>query len=331
MFSEEEVKEALDLLEVAKKDCEVAKLLLENRYYPQGLFYLQQSIEKATKVILRALGLADIETLRKEIGHEILVKGLRRIGYETLGKLEDEFSRMFIGNLVVFCQLISLCPNAYRHIDEMIRSTVRSSEKIQEWLNKKYDKEIKSSIDRLSNIIFQENRDAEREVDKILDDISMYLINITEAIKKFGAETLIVSYWRFEKAMRDCLRRHSKNRNQLAKTLTNIDYYNRLFIDRTARIFYLLIVYLLLLVYHTLFENKVSMLRYPNKNWTPLSISDNSTIVKESRKIVDFTHGQELLEVVGDFIKGEMVHNKSKNAYVALAEYIKALKNTVIN
>lgn len=33
---------------------------------------LQQSIEKTSKAILRASGIADIETLKKEIGHRIL-------------------------------------------------------------------------------------------------------------------------------------------------------------------------------------------------------------------------------------------------------------------
>jgi len=39
-LSKEDVEEALMLIEVAKRDLEVSRLLLENGYYPQGLFYL---------------------------------------------------------------------------------------------------------------------------------------------------------------------------------------------------------------------------------------------------------------------------------------------------
>ncbi len=37
------------LLEIAKKDLEAAKCLYEKELYPQAIFYLQQSVEKAAK------------------------------------------------------------------------------------------------------------------------------------------------------------------------------------------------------------------------------------------------------------------------------------------
>ena len=78
LFSENEVREALEFLKVAEKDFEAAELLLTKKCYPQGLFMLQQSIEKTSKAILRALKIADIEMLEKEIGHRILEEGSKQ-------------------------------------------------------------------------------------------------------------------------------------------------------------------------------------------------------------------------------------------------------------
>jgi AbiV family abortive infection protein len=46
-----------NLIKIAQRDFEDAKLLLENGRYPNAIFMLQQSIEKAIKSLLIKLGL----------------------------------------------------------------------------------------------------------------------------------------------------------------------------------------------------------------------------------------------------------------------------------
>ena len=328
MFSEEEISGALELLKIAKNDFEAAKLLLENDFYPQGLFFLQQSIEKATKAILRALGLADTESLKKEIGHDVLVKGLKEIGYRAIEVFRSSISDQFINNLPSFCTLFTLCPEAFRYINEIFKATEKGATIIQEWLDRKYDKEIRKIINTIGNTVFRKNdEDVRNKLDRVFDGVQFLVSNIAEAVKQIGAEDIIISYWKYVDSLTPCIKKHTKNRAKLAEIKKGIEKYNNMFRHLMARVIYLLDVYILLLVYHTLFENRVSMLRYPNKGWTPLTISKESTIVVEAMKIIDFMQSQKILHVLENFIKGEITQGKSKEVYTALAKYIETLRN----
>ncbi|MET1101189.1 MAG: HEPN domain-containing protein, partial [Pyrodictiaceae archaeon] len=70
---------AVKLAEVAIKDYEASKTLLEKGLYPQAAFMLQQSLEKAIKAILLRLGLTKAEELRRRIGHAIIRNSLELI------------------------------------------------------------------------------------------------------------------------------------------------------------------------------------------------------------------------------------------------------------
>jgi len=59
---------ACEFLRVAERDYEAAKCLLQSGFYPQGLFLLQQALEKGLKALLVALG-ADEKKLKKKLGH----------------------------------------------------------------------------------------------------------------------------------------------------------------------------------------------------------------------------------------------------------------------
>ena len=86
------------------------------------------------------------------------------------------------------------------------------------------------------------------------------------------------------------------------------------------RITYLLDVYLFATIYHTLFEVNVSKLRYPEKGWTPVNITDDTVLVDESRKIIEIIDRVELFETVEEFIKGEITKKRSEKIYDSLRE-----------
>jgi len=113
-------------------------------------------------------------------------------------------------------------------------------------------------------------------------------------------------------------------RNQLRKVLENV---TTIFVDWMARVFYIADFLAALASYHVLFEGRASMPRYPEKGWTLLSISERSAIVKASKKIIDIISRQELLDVLSNFIRGEIKHDKSKAVYEEVAKYIRELRS----
>jgi len=82
---------ACEFLRVAEGDYEAAKRLLRNGFYPQGLFYLQQALEKGLKALLIALG-ADEEKLKKKLGHMPL-GGFCKIWEKADDKIKEVMNR----------------------------------------------------------------------------------------------------------------------------------------------------------------------------------------------------------------------------------------------
>jgi len=82
---------ACEFLRVAEGDYEAAKCLLRNGFYPQGLFYLQQALEKGLKALLIALG-ADEEKLKKKLGHMPL-GGFCKIWEKVDDKIKEVMNR----------------------------------------------------------------------------------------------------------------------------------------------------------------------------------------------------------------------------------------------
>lgn len=60
------------LFEIAKQDLEAAKCLFERGFYPQAVFYLQQSVEKATKSFGLLSNVIKEDELTVDIGHNPL-------------------------------------------------------------------------------------------------------------------------------------------------------------------------------------------------------------------------------------------------------------------
>jgi len=79
------------LLEMADKDLEAAKCLYDKELYPQSIFYLQQSVEKATKSFGLVIGIVDENELMNNIGHNPLKihKRLIYIHTKSLEKINE--------------------------------------------------------------------------------------------------------------------------------------------------------------------------------------------------------------------------------------------------
>ena len=64
------MKEAF--FEISQKDLEASKLLFKNKLYPQAVFYLQQSVEKATKSFGILDNIITLKEAKQVIGHDSL-------------------------------------------------------------------------------------------------------------------------------------------------------------------------------------------------------------------------------------------------------------------
>lgn len=84
------MKTELVLLEIAQKDLEAAKSLFKDKLYSQAIFYLQQTVEKATKsmgIHLKIIGEDELE----DIGHESVKIYVRIIeGFKNVVKKFQE-------------------------------------------------------------------------------------------------------------------------------------------------------------------------------------------------------------------------------------------------
>jgi len=87
----------LTLLEIAKQDLKASKCLLSKKLYPQSIFYLEQSIEKAVKSLGIWSGNVTEEEIKDRIRHKtpkvftfILKRGIEKVK-KTLKEFEEKF------------------------------------------------------------------------------------------------------------------------------------------------------------------------------------------------------------------------------------------------
>ena len=136
-----------NLIKIAQRDFEDAKLLLENGRYPNAIFMLQQSIEKAIKSLLIKLGLVrDEKELRIEISHYVaskLIKLLEARTYDYVkricGASSNEFERRR-------CEDVLLPKRVEDRISEKLLDIVNT---IKSYAFSKVNKEISNKISQL--------------------------------------------------------------------------------------------------------------------------------------------------------------------------------------
>ena len=143
------MKEAL--FDISRQDLEASKLLFENKFYPQAIFFLQQSVEKATKSFGILGKIINLEEARYDVGHDPL-------------KIYKKMMKSLQKKMEYFEEIINKNPRLGKNkIVEDITSNF-NSKKMREYLNSLTDidknraynfpskKNIESSI-KLLNMI----------------------------------------------------------------------------------------------------------------------------------------------------------------------------------
>jgi len=147
------------LLEIAKKDLEASKHLLSKKLYPQSIFYLEQSVEKAVKSLgVWTKTITEKEMKEKYISHKayavfshILKKGPGKI-WEELKKFDKLFER-------------------YPKLYEWIRNELDEAKEMEEEIQSiPIDKiiDMSYSAEKLQTIINRININREKVLNKIL-------------------------------------------------------------------------------------------------------------------------------------------------------------------
>jgi|GEM_PF-6092706 len=93
-----------NFLEIAQSDLRAAKCLFENCFYPQSLFFLQQSVEKATKAFSIKVGLLKNEKEIKSYSHKsstIFIDCIKKVlnSSDQLDQLKNTFNNYSEGQL----------------------------------------------------------------------------------------------------------------------------------------------------------------------------------------------------------------------------------------
>jgi HEPN domain-containing protein len=81
------------LIRLSQGDFEAAKILFERRLYPQAIYMLQQSLEKAVKALLLKMNIVrseeELKSKKKGIGHDVVKKTLELLTNKLEEKIKE--------------------------------------------------------------------------------------------------------------------------------------------------------------------------------------------------------------------------------------------------
>ncbi|MDM7274696.1 MAG: HEPN domain-containing protein [Thermoprotei archaeon] len=153
-MKEQEVslKMAEIFLKTAEKDLGASRHLWEGKFYPQAVFYLQQSVEKALKYLLLWTGIAGEDDVKK-IGHKpqklcimIMTVAEKMRKDKFFGEiLKGVFKDRGINFNRVMCKKIEekeLYSASLKSIDVIIDNHELKDERIKEWLESEQAQQI---------------------------------------------------------------------------------------------------------------------------------------------------------------------------------------------
>jgi len=140
-----------NFLEIAQSDLRAAKCLFENCFYPQSLFFLQQSVEKATKAFSIKVGLLKNEKEIKSYSHKsstIFIDCIKKV----LNSLDQSDLSKNTFNNYSYRDLLVLLKNTFNNYSEEQLSKEDDEETIKMIISIQ-NSEIKHSFDS-SNILY---------------------------------------------------------------------------------------------------------------------------------------------------------------------------------
>jgi HEPN domain-containing protein len=216
----------LVLIRISQKDFEAAKLLFREGLYPQALYLLQQSLEKAAKALLLNLGIIKSEKeARKRLGHQVATS--------TVAMIVDELRKVVIRILAT--QLSGLQVEAEEIHKELTLRIIKSfARSYEDFLKGK--EELFKTVEEIKQRAFDQiNTECEKRISDLMDkaaELSFFKTFVPEEVVKLLATVL---------------RGFGLSKEQEDKLLLHI---------------HLATLLSLILVWHTPFEYNLGALRY---------------------------------------------------------------------
>jgi HEPN domain-containing protein len=178
----------LVLTRISQKDFEAAKLLFKEGLYPQALYLLQQSLEKAAKASLLKLGIIKSEKeVRKRLGHQVATK--------TVAMIVDELLKIVMRILVT--QLSHLQVEAEEIRKELTWRIIKCfARSYEDFLKGK--EELFKTVDEIKQRAFDQiNSECEKRINDLMDKAAELSFSIT-FVPEEVAELLAMSFRGFE-------------------------------------------------------------------------------------------------------------------------------------
>ena len=188
---------AEEFLKIAEKDLKATKILYENKLYAQALFYFEQSVEKANKVLaLTSNKYSEKDMINfnhdvTRIYKDIIIEQKRR--YENLSRNLNQISEL---NSTEFVKNLDI-ESTKKELEESLRNLAEiqterddlvfiPTGEIQDILTKmsENEKEIKDSIKSVKNFRLTENNWDEMKNDLFKQFENPNNINFTSSLKK---------------------------------------------------------------------------------------------------------------------------------------------------
>ena len=244
---------------------------------------------------------------------------------ENLITCFKELTSIRIDMVDSFCHLAILCPKSLSLLKEIINDVNEVADYAHDLISK-HGRNIEAKINELSVKILEEpSEEVIRKVNEIYDELSTYLLEPEAILSKLGIDTVLQKFHMLMKTFEECIERKVKNRDVKRKLKLLIRREFRKGLDIVITVVFLTDTFIYVTGYHALFEANISKLRYPDKTWSPLSISSKSLMVREAQRIINTLEKTELFKVLNEFITGSMESTKSRKIYESLRKVIESL------
>jgi len=303
IFDKEKIDLAVEFLRIAEQDFSAAELLLERGLYSQGLFLLQQSLEKAAKAILLVSG-AEPSELKREVGHNVFPRSLKYLT-DLLSKQGLEFEKRASELAQRLKEGGDQCAAVAEEWDKFV-SGVRYAKEAE-------DRELLNAV--ILAVQLYGLRAEVKSVDEAFEVMTRFLRNFVNAVyadDKYAKMLFLfglreVALLMVPPSLLAQFYAHAPQFQHLSHLLSDIascigaepgELIRAQFslLKTIALAIYLRSTLFLLVVAHIPFEGQAAKLRYPDYGWSPLSIGGNSVVVKIAREIVDVVKDLDLFK-----------------------------------
>jgi len=333
VVSENNVENALVLLDIAEADLRASDVLLNEGLFNQAIFMAEQACEKTCKAIMLYRGVVSSKDLSRRIGHEVSLRGIevirRYLDMQVSGLLKALdflcFSRKLYEIVVKdYLPEQSFEFNEVRVLDDVVYELRSHLEYLDKLLS-----EIKRTIcsKKLRELLLRPDDGVRQVLSKLRSNTFEKFIEFEVGFIKQAVDTLLYSLVPVLVVSDKPL---SLQVDEVVEKLLK-DKEVAIFIDELAKEIYLSSMLSCLMAWSYLFEPFVSSVRY---SISPVDIEEESAIVVIAKEFVRYMYNDEVIPVIKAFISDKIKENEkaSKICFLLiniLKEKIKFVLNVV--